>query len=261
MTREEQEEANRIAVRNQKTQYAQNYFSPMFDRISRGFSNIINPLVAGFNPTFGGGYTAAYKAEQAGLNAMREAAKGNKTSDQPVQQEVSAGTNAAQNVQNGAGTISTNTDGGQQAIVAQVPGSGSIISLTPGRSMSLTAPDMQSDIDKQKSQMQSMFTQSDNKIRGSKSRMGLFGNYGKDVEIRKTYDPETGKITRSKFVDGEQVKKGQGFQGVRRAKRAGNFGKIQDKVTGVFDKSRENREKRQQTRSNRRKNKSTGGLF
>ena len=39
------------------------------------------------------------------------------------------------------------------------------------------------------------------------------------------------------------------------------FGKIKDKVTGVFEKSRENREQRQQTRSNRRKNKSTGGLF
>jgi len=233
MTPEEQEEANRIAVRNQKTQYAQNYFSPMFDRISTGLSNIINPIVAGFSPQIGGGYLASYKAKQAGLNAIKEAAKGNKPSDQPVQEEISAGNNAAQNVQNVAGTMSTSTDGGQQAVVAEVPTltgkNDRIISLTPGRSMSLTTPNMQSDIDKQKSQMQSIFTQSDNKTRGSKSRMGLFGNYGKDVEIRKTYDPETNKITRSKFVDGEKVEKGKGFKGVRRAKRAGGFGRKRNK--------------------------------
>jgi hypothetical protein len=104
-----------------------------------------------------------------------------------------------------------------------------IISLTPGKSMSLNTPNMQGDIDKQKSQMQSTFTKSDNKIRGSKSRFGLFGNYGKDVEVRKTYDPETNKITRSKFVNGEEVQKGKGFKGVRKAKRAGSFGRKRNK--------------------------------
>ena len=95
--------------------------------------------------------------------------------------------------------------------------------------MSLNTPNMQGDIDKQKSQMQSNLTKSDNKIRGSKSRFGLFGNYGKDVEVRKTYDPETNKIKRSKFVNGEEVQKGEGFKGVRRAKRAGSFGRKRNK--------------------------------
>ena len=51
---------------------------------------------------------------------------------------------------------------------------------------------------------------------------------GKDVKITKTYDPSTGKITRQKFVDGEEVDRTKrGFKGVRRAKRAGNFGRRQ----------------------------------
>ena len=67
-----------------------------------------------------------------------------------------------------------------------------------------------------------------NKTTGSRTRMGLFGNYGKDVKKTKTYDPSTGKITRQKFVDGEEVDRTKrGFKGVRRAKRAGNFGRRQ----------------------------------
>ena len=68
--------------------------------------------------------------------------------------------------------------------------------------------------------------------------MGLFGNYGKDVKITKTYDPSTGKITRQKFVDGEEVDRTKrGFKGVRRAKRAGNFGRRQQK-RGVIESER-----------------------
>lgn len=103
------------------------------------------------------------------------------------------------------------------------------MSITPSNSFISNMNSMSGDISKQKADMEATFTQSDNKIRGSKSRMGLFGNYGKDVEIRKTYDPETNKITRSKFVDGEKVEKGKGFKGVRRAKRAGGFGRKRNK--------------------------------
>jgi len=96
---------------------------------------------------------------------------------------------------------------------------------------------------------------------GSRSRMGLFGNYGKNVEITKTLDP-SGKVTRRKFVDGELVKTGdKSMKTFRQARREKNIGKIQDKVTGVFEKSKENRTKRQKARSSKGNNKFTGGLF
>lgn len=104
------------------------------------------------------------------------------------------------------------------------------------------------------------------KNRFSKTRGGLFGNYGKEVTINKIVNPETGKVSREKFVDGKYVSSTAERKNFRKQKKEGRqkarqqkISNIKDKVTGVFEKSRENREKRQQTRSNKRNNK--GGLF
>ena len=181
----------------------------------QGFS--LTPLDRAMNfiaPLTGGPFAALQKAKKSAFRAMSNAGKG---------EEVSAANNVAQNDQNGADTISTSTDGGEQAIVTQDEESENFIPLMPGKAPKLsTRPNfsMGMRVGKQQSQQ-------NNKITGSKTRMGLFGNYGKDVKIAKTYDPSTGKITRQKFVDGEQVKKDKGFKGVRRAKRAGNFGRKQ----------------------------------
>tara|TARA_R100000773_G_C4200763_1_gene103349 strand:+ start:156 stop:857 length:702 start_codon:yes stop_codon:yes gene_type:complete len=53
----------------------------------------------------------------------------------------------------------------------------------------------------------------------SKNRFGLFGNYGKDVEIRKVRDASTGLISRQKFVDGKRVRSGRERRASRRAFR------------------------------------------
>tara|TARA_R100001510_G_C7587440_1_gene158256 strand:+ start:75 stop:782 length:708 start_codon:yes stop_codon:yes gene_type:complete len=53
----------------------------------------------------------------------------------------------------------------------------------------------------------------------SKNRFGLFGNYGKDVEIRKVRDASTGLISRQKFVDGERVQSGRERRASRKAFR------------------------------------------
>jgi hypothetical protein len=138
--------------------------------------------------------------------------------------KLTADNNAAQNNQNDGPTRSTSTDGGGGRLF--LGSNSSVGSFMPKPKFNIS-PEMQSNISDISAKVDSI--KSDNKIRGSKSRMGLFGNYGKDVEIRKTYDPETNKITRSKFVDGEKVEKGKGFKGVRRAKRAGGFGRKRNK--------------------------------
>ena len=53
----------------------------------------------------------------------------------------------------------------------------------------------------------------------SKNRFGLFGNYGKDVEIRKVRDASTGLISKQKFVDGERVQSGKERRAARRSFR------------------------------------------
>ena len=106
------------------------------------------------------------------------------------------------------------------------------------------------------------------KNRFSKTRGGLFGNYGKEVTINKIVNPETGKVSREKFVDGKYVSSTAERKNFRKQKKEGRqkarqqkISNIKDKVTGVFEKSKENRTKRQKARSNRRNNKFTGGLF
>lgn len=53
----------------------------------------------------------------------------------------------------------------------------------------------------------------------SKNRFGLFGNYGKDVEIKKVRDASTGLISKQKFVDGERVQSGKEKRAARRSFR------------------------------------------
>jgi len=53
----------------------------------------------------------------------------------------------------------------------------------------------------------------------SKNRFGLFGNYGKDVEIKKVRDASTGLISKQKFVDGKRVQSGKEKRASRKAFR------------------------------------------
>jgi len=53
----------------------------------------------------------------------------------------------------------------------------------------------------------------------SKNRFGLFGNYGKDVEIKKVRDASTGLISKQKFVDGKRVQSGKERRAARKAFR------------------------------------------
>lgn len=56
----------------------------------------------------------------------------------------------------------------------------------------------------------------------SRNRMGLFGNYGKDVTIKKTSNEVTGKVNREKFVDGKLVKSRFNNQEFKASKSKGN---------------------------------------
>jgi hypothetical protein len=74
-------------------------------------------------------------------------------------------------------------------------------------------------------QISNLFTKSDNSFSKSKSRMGLFGNYGKDVTIKKTLDTNTGRVNKQKFVDGEEVKNRNENKNFNKAKRVSRVGK------------------------------------
>lgn len=56
-----------------------------------------------------------------------------------------------------------------------------------------------------------------NEISSSRKRGGLFGNYGKQVEIKKTFNKSTGRTNKQKFVDGELFSDRNSRQDVRRA--------------------------------------------
>jgi len=101
------------------------------------------------------------------------------------------------------------------------------------------------------------------KNRFSKTRGGLFGNYGKEVTINKIVNPDTGKVSREKFVDGKYVSSTAERKNLRKQKKEGRqkgrqqkISNIKDKVTGVFEKSKENRTKRQKARSSKKNNNS-----
>lgn len=101
------------------------------------------------------------------------------------------------------------------------------------------------------------------KNRFSKTRGGLFGNYGKEVTINKIVNPETGKVSREKFVDGKYVSSTAERKNFRKQKKEGRqkgrqqkISDIKDKVTGVFEKSKKNREERKKNRSSKKNNNS-----
>ena len=58
-----------------------------------------------------------------------------------------------------------------------------------------------------------------NEISSSRKRGGLFGYYGKQVEIKKTFNKSTGRTNKQKFVDGELFSDRNSRQDVRRAGR------------------------------------------
>ena len=58
-----------------------------------------------------------------------------------------------------------------------------------------------------------------NEISSSRKRGGLFGNYGKQVEIKKTFNKSTGRTNKQRFVDGELFSDRNSRQDVRRAGR------------------------------------------
>ena len=55
----------------------------------------------------------------------------------------------------------------------------------------------------------------------SKTRGGLFGNYGKQVKINKIVDPNTGKVNREKYVDGKLTKSTAEKDRFKREKKSG----------------------------------------
>jgi hypothetical protein len=73
---------------------------------------------------------------------------------------------------------------------------------------------------KQNKDMKSMFEESNDKNSSSRKRGGLFNNYGKQIEIKKTYDPTTGRTNRQKFVDGELASDRNNNQDMRRQRRS-----------------------------------------
>tara|TARA_R110002153_G_C13142515_1_gene481097 strand:+ start:45 stop:809 length:765 start_codon:yes stop_codon:yes gene_type:complete len=73
---------------------------------------------------------------------------------------------------------------------------------------------------KQNKDMKSMFEESNDKNSSSRKRGGLFNNYGKQIKIKKTYDPTTGRTNRQKFVDGELASDRNNNQDMRRQRRS-----------------------------------------
>ncbi len=214
--------------------FMNNYISPLVSSVSNSLSNYTQSNLDRTDQTM---QSYGYDLGKTSMNPIKEVVKksvggpGDPKNEIIIPQaeevkfpEIKASTNAAQNNQNDGTTRSTSTDGGGGRLF--LGSNSSVGSFMPKPKFNIS-PEMQSNISDISAKVDSI--KSDNKIRGSKSRMGLFGNYGKNVEIRKTYDPETNKITRSKFVDGEKVEKGKGFKGVRRAKRAGGFGRKRNK--------------------------------
>jgi len=90
----------------------------------------------------------------------------------------------------------------------------------PSNTFSVNTPNMQNEITKQKSGMEKTFEDSNNKTTSSRRRGGLFTNYGKDVEIRKTFDESTGRTNKQKFVDGELTRDRNSRQDLKRKRRS-----------------------------------------
>ena len=224
--KEKQEESNRIEVKDQKTDFGQNFFSPMIGRVSDGIQNLVKPVIAGFSGSHFGGFGSAYAAEQAGLNAIRNA--GGKKTTKPITEETPPPPPPVVEV----GDSSTpppprkNVLSGETNILSdQKPSAGNLyktsgMSINPSNSFTSNMNSMGGDISKQKADMEAMFKSSNNKTTSSKTRGGLFGNYGKKVEIRKTFDESTGRTNKQKFIDGELASDRNARQDVRRKGRS-----------------------------------------
>ena len=129
---------------------------------------------------------------------------------------LTASNNAAQNILNVAGTISTSTDGARYSLMDPVSIKTKPTIAKPIQDLSITptGEDMKK-VGKEASEARMKAAERST----SKNRFGLFGNYGKDVEIKKVRDASTGLISKQKFVDGKRVQSGKERRASRKAFR------------------------------------------
>lgn len=100
------------------------------------------------------------------------------------------------------------SNGGKQFVFGKGRSSG--MNLSIDNSISNLGKNLQQNMD-----LDSKFDKTNNNV-SSKTRGGLFGNYGKKVEIRKTFDESTGRTNKQKFIDGELASDRNARQDVRR---------------------------------------------
>lgn len=117
----------------------------------------------------------------------------------------------------------TNTGNSNNNVVTLTPGG--ILSAPPSLSLeqmnskfASEKADALSKVKTKKSNAPTLMKQN-NEISSSRKRGGLFGNYGKQVEIKKTFNKSTGRTNKQKFVDGELFSDRNSRQDVRRAGR------------------------------------------
>ena len=104
------------------------------------------------------------------------------------------------------------SNGGKQFVFGKGRSSG--MNLSIDNSISNLGKNLQQNMD-----LDSKFDKTNNNV-SSKTRGGLFGNYGKKVEIRKTFDESTGRTNKQKFIDGELASDRNARQNVRRKGRS-----------------------------------------
>ena len=103
-------------------------------------------------------------------------------------------------------------NGGKEFVFGKGRSSG--MNLSIDNSISNLGKNLQQNID-----LDSKFDKTNNDV-SSRTRGGLFGNYGKKVEIRKTFDESTGRTNKQKFIDGELASDRNARQNVRRKGRS-----------------------------------------
>ena len=103
-------------------------------------------------------------------------------------------------------------NGGKEFVFGKGRSSG--MNLSIDNSISNLGKNLQQNMD-----LDSKFDKTNNNV-SSKTRGGLFGNYGKKVEIRKTFDESTGRTNKQKFIDGELASDRNARQDVRRKGRS-----------------------------------------
>ena len=103
-------------------------------------------------------------------------------------------------------------NGGKEFVFGKGRSSG--MNLSIDNSISNLGKNLQQNMD-----LDSKFDKTNNNV-SSKTRGGLFGNYGKKVETRKTFDESTGRTNKQKFIDGELASDRNARQDVRRKGRS-----------------------------------------